>query len=464
MRRPSPSPAELAAGADADPAAADRRATLAYRVAIGAILAALAGVTLWNAHEYPTYGGYDVQQHSLYAQEVIEHWRLPEDAGRTAYYKPPAFYVVAGALWKAGKGFDLLEPHKPTQYLNALLVLATALLVLALARLLWPERRVVHVAALAFFALIPPVTRTAAWVHPGTAGLFLSTVGVYLCARMLGERRWGWKRGLVLAATLIGGLLVMSSNLWTYGVVLLVLAVAAIVRPAERAGILRTGGAVVLITALLAAPWYVRQAVRYGNPILGDRPTSSAPLWDRRPGEFYTGVGWPDVFTHPYTPSYLNELLPTTYTELWGDYFGVFAWGANTPPTDAVERDLTQQSELGLLPTALAFVGLGGIAWGLRRRRALAEWTGRLLVVGLPLAALAGYLLYVVSYPTIDGDVLKATFMLPAAPCWALAFAWAVERSVRVRFLRPALAVALVGTALLDLRFVVFHSPLGGLL
>jgi 4-amino-4-deoxy-L-arabinose transferase-like glycosyltransferase len=463
--RPAPSrPADVPTDAAAQPLERERFGTLAYRGAVAAILVVVALAGLWNAHEYPTFGGYDVQQHEIYAEELVTNWRLPENAGRTAYYKPPGFYVLAGAMWKLGGALHLQQPHKPTQFLNAALVVATALLVLALARLLWPERRALHVAALAFFALVPVVLKTAAMVHPATTGLFISTLAVYLAARMLVRHEWGLRWSLALTATLIAGVLVISSNLWTYGVVLLVLAVAAIVRADERRAILRTGGVVVLVTVLLAAPWYVRQAVRYGNPILGARPTAAAPVWERRPAEFYTGLGWPQVFTRPYTPSFLNELVPTTYSELWGDYFGVFAWGANTPPDSGVKRDLTQQNELGLLPTIVALIGLGGVAWGLRHRRALASQTARLVVVALPLVALLGYLYYVVSYPTNDGDVLKATFMLSAAPCWALAFGWAVDRALAYRFVRPALLLALIGIALLDLRFVVFHSPLGGLL
>ena len=39
-----------------------------------------------------------------------------------------------------------------------------------------------------------------------------------------------------------------------------------------------------------------------------------------------------------------------------------------------------------------------------------------------------GYLYFTVSYPTSDGDVLKASYMLTTAPAWALAFGYAVDR------------------------------------
>ena len=72
-------------------------------------------------------------------------------------------------------------------------------------------------------------------------------------------------------------------------------------------------------------------------------------------------------------------------------------------------------------------------------------------------------LYFTVSYPTADGDVIKATYMLTTVPAWALAFGYATERAVRGR--AGVLLVALLGgCALVSLRFALYGSPLGGLL
>jgi hypothetical protein len=86
-----------------------------------------------------------------------------------------------------------------------------------------------------------------------------------------------------------------------------------------------------------------------------------------------------------------------------------------------------------------------------------------LLVTLLPLAGIAGMLYFTVSYPTPDGDVIKATYMLTAVPAWALAFGFAVERAARGRF-APILVAILAAAALVSLRFAVYGNPLGGLL
>ena len=156
-------------------------------------------------------------------------------------------------------------------------------------------------------------------------------------------------------------------------------------------------------------PWYIRQAVKYGNPVF-DRPQPKEVIWDRRPAKFYVGLGLPKVFTDPIRPHFVNQAIPTTYSEVWGDYFGVWRGSRET------------QSFIGLLPTLLA-VG-GWVLLLVRSRRA----PPRLAAAVLPGLGLIGYLYFTISYPTPDGDVLKASYMLTTAPAWALAFGYGLDR------------------------------------
>jgi hypothetical protein len=144
----------------------------------------------------------------------------------------------------------------------------------------------------------------------------------------------------------------------------------------------------------------------------------------------------PDVFTDPERPNFRNEAIPTTYSEVWGDYFGV--WHGH--------RAL--QSFLGLLPTLLAVAG-----WLVLLRRSLRAPPCLALAL-LPGFALLGYLFFTVSYPTPDGDVLKASYMLTTAPAWALAFGYALEQ-LRGR-LRVVVAAALGASALASVPFLLY--------
>jgi hypothetical protein len=424
-----------------------------------ALLVAFAAIALWNASTYPPGLGYDAADHIAYAQGILAGEGLPDGIGE--YYTPPGFYTIAAGLTWAGEQVGLGDPRRLVLGLNALLALGTALLLLALARELFPGRRVVHLAALGFFACSALVLKSAAMYHPETLDLFLSTLALLLAARVLVRRDFRVVPAVAVGLALGAGQLVRAFSLWTFGVVLLAFAAAALAHRASGWRVAAAAAVTVVATLAVAGPWYAYQSSRYTNPIF-DRPQQQVPLWERRPAAFYVDPGLPDLVTRPYRPHLVNRFAPTLYAEGWGDWFGVFAYKAHEGlPGPGTRRDLVAQSLAGLLPTLLMLAGwLALLAASLRRLD-----PPRLLVALLPLAGIAGMLYFTVSYPTPDGDVIKATYMLTTVPAWALCFGLAVERLARRgRAVAGALAVVLALAALAGLRFSVYGSPLGGLL
>ena len=71
-------------------------------------------------------------------------------------------------------------------------------------------------------------------------------------------------------------------------------------------------------------------------------------------------------------------------------------------------------------------------------------------------------LYFTVSYPTPDGDVIKATYMLTTVPAWALCFGYGLDSVLerRPRLLLP-LCILLGLAALSGLRLALYGSPLG---
>jgi hypothetical protein len=219
--------------------------------------------------------------------------------------------------------------------------------------------------------------------------------------------------------------------------------------------------AVLAVTAMVAVPWVARQAAN-DVPVLGNLPPLTAP-WDARPVAFFTDLGLPDSVTQPYRPLFANLMIPTVYSDLWGDYFGNFAWNSSVDdsPPGGLAAEVTAQNWIGLLPTALAIAGLAVLA-ALATKRA-GNGPALVLLVGLALLALAGFLYYAGNAVTPDGDTIKAIFVLTATPAWAAGFGFAVDRLAQGRARMPIL-VALGLLAFANVRFLVAGSPLGGLL
>jgi hypothetical protein len=395
-------------------------------LAAAALIAALALVAGWNAYRYPSGSGYDVRQHQEYADLLVHHGEIPGSGTRSEYYTPPGFYALAGVATVIGEHVHAGDPHKLGQVLNWLVLLASAGVLWLLARELFPGRPWTQLGALAFFCFLPVVLRVGAMFHPEPLSMLLTAVALLLATRMLGRRDYRWQLAVATGIALGFGQLVRAFSLWTFAAVVIAFAAARAWRPLA---------VVVLVTAVVASPWYIRQTVRYGDPVF-DRPTRHEAIWDRRPARFYVGLGSPQVFTDPFRPHFLNEAIPTTYSEVWGDYFGV--WRGNRPT----------QSFLGLLPTLLAVAG-----WLLLLGRSLRA-PPRLAAALLPGLGLLGYLYFTVSYPTPDGDVLKASYMLTTAPAWALAFGYALDRLPgRARIV---VAGVLAASALASLPFLLY--------
>lgn len=429
-----------------------------YWATVAVILGLLAGVGVNNAREYPLYGGYDEAEHQAYADLLIHHGAIP---GTGEYYTPPGFYAVAGLGTLIAEKLGAAEPWKVGRGLNVLWAVATAVLVLLIARLLFPGRLALHLASLGFAAFIPVLMKTAAMFHPETFSLFVSTLALYLAARLLVRRSFRFWPALLLGTTLGAAQLVRAFTIWTFAAVVITLLAAAAAGYAPRQRIFVTVGVVIAGTALVAGPWYLRQAIKYSNPVF-DRPTANQPLWSRRPLSFYTALGLPEVFSEPIRPHYTNNFLPTLYSDTWGDYFGNYAWGSPTPPSPDINRQLTLQSEIGVVPTALALGGWVALLALSLRRRNLRQHPAYALVALLPLLGLLGFLYFTVGYPTPDGDVIKAAFMLTTVPGWAIAFGFAVGALARGLFAQLGLAIFLVGCLVMNFGFLIFHSPLAG--
>ena len=425
------------------------------RIVSGALVALFAVFAVWNAAEYPPVGGYDAAEHIAYAHELVDSWSRP-DTG--ASYTPPGFYLLAGGAIRVGEALDLYEPERVVLYLNAALGVGTALLLLALARLLFPARTPLRWAALAFFACSPVVLKTVAMFHPQPLALFLSTLALTLAARMIVRRRYTVLAWLGLGLTLGAAQLVRSVALWTVGVVLLTLLVTALVDQESRR---RIRSALLVFSALVVLvplPWYIHLKLTTSSAVFG-RPSVTGSLFDNPwPAAFYVSPGLPEVITGPQRRDLPPRFLATLYADTWGDYFGNWSWSPPRPElTSEVNRRLTIQSVVGLPLTGLAVAGwlaLLGLAVGRRR-----EHPARLLVVLMPAVALAGVLFYAIQAPHPDGDTVKAMFLLPAVPAWALSFGFALEVLLaRSRRVGAPVIVLLALCGLVSLAYATFAT------
>ena len=397
------------------------------RTVCGALLGLLGAVALWNAFVYPPMGGFDAREHIDYAHGVLDG-RLPTGG---AYYTPPGFYVAAALAIRLGEELGMTEPERAALFLNVLCVVGSGLLVLALARLLLPGRPLARWSALAFFICCPVVLKTSAMFHPQPLAMLLALLAFWITARMIVRcdyRLWSW---FGLALTLAGAQLVRSVSIWVVGVVVITLVTAAVAQPEHRRRIGTALTVSALAIVLLPLPWYVHLQSTGGNAILG-RGMSVLSFDSPWPTAFYVDPGLPDVITHPQRAELGVGLIPLLYAETWGDYFGIWSWNPPRPDlTASVDRRLALQSVVGLPLTAFALAG-----WFAFAAFSVARWReapARIVIALAPLAGFAATLYYITRGYRPDGDTVKALFLLPAVPFWALSFGFAVDVAGRAQ-------------------------------
>ena len=433
------------------------------------ILVVVAAIAIADAVTAPIDLGYDAVAHRTYAHLLIHYRHIPSPAESHEFHNPPGFYAIAGATAVVAEKLGAADGWAVARGLNVLWVLGTLVLTMLIARELFPRDRLLQVATLAFAGFVPVVLKVAAMLHPETLSLFASTLAVFAAVRMFARRTFGWRAALLLGVVLGAAQVVRTFNLWLVPIVLVAFAAAALagLLPLRRA--VSSALVVVAAAAVVAGPWYVRETVKHSNPLAFNRPAPNAPLWKRRPASFYLGLGLTDSVSDPTRPRFANELLPTLYSEIWGDYFGYFAWA--TPASDATpvaldadgKKELELQNATGFVPTVLAIVGVLALLWASVRSGLRAVEPALLFAGLLPVVGLLGFLGFTVSYPSASGDVLKAAYVLTTVPGWALGFGYAMSRLSRFRgafrLVVAACAVALVS----DLLFLLHRGPLGPL-
>jgi hypothetical protein len=353
---------------------------------------------------------------------------------------------------------DLLgidEPERGAQYLNALFTIGTAVLVALLAAIMFPRRPFVRWAALGFFVSSPVVLKTTAMFHPQPLAMFLTTLAFVLCARMIAGCRYELRYWLALALTLAAAQLVRSVTIWAAILVVIALVVAAVAQPESRRRIRNALAVAVAAAVVIPLPWYLHNQATGSSAVFG-RGISITSFQNYWPAAFYVSPGLPDVVAHPNRGTLPPRFFPLLYADTWGDYFGIWSWGPPRPElTPDVNRRLVVQSVAGLPLTAVSLAG-----WLALLGLAAARWRTapeRVLVALAPVAGLAAVLFYATRGPNTDGDIVKAMFLLPAVPFWALSFGFAVDvllaRSLR---LGSAVLTVLAVCALVSLSFGTF--------
>lgn len=414
----------------------------AFPVAVAVLLAGYAALILWDVFHYDWLNGYDAYANSRYADVVRDNHRLPvEGESGATWHNPPLFFAFAA----------LIESHRAMQALGAFAGFAVVVFAWLIARELFPRSRSAQLAAIAFAALTPVLTRASIMYHPEPLATALAVAGLYVVVRALARGE-----ATVLTGAAAGALFGLAALTRTWALALAAASFLALLG-ARRSW---AASALAVVLLVLTLPWFVHQARERGHPLAFNRPAPEESFFSRRPASFYTSLDVGAIFSRPYAPNYANHLWPVLYTDWWGDYWRYFevpveniSTPAELPPQ--YENPRVRQSYVGLAPSLFAIAGVIGLfIVGIRQRApALLLLPTSIVLLGL------AFLIFQISYPSPDGDTIKAAYLLNAVAPLAVCAAWALDRLRRAG--RPVMiaAVALLAyAAVLDIDFLILPA------
>lgn len=404
-----------------------------------------------NLLRLPLYTGMDALSHYRYVAFVAERGALPFARDGAQMFQPPLFYLLAALLQRLFAG--LLEADTAWMALRCLPMLAglgLAEVAYRAARLLFPERRDLRIAATVVGGLLPMSLYMAFVVGNEPLSGLLTALVVLVCLHLLcdGLPAPGDRRSLLL-----GGLFGLA--LLTKVTVLLLLPAVGLAllwsSGPGLAGLRHSGRAAALFGAalLVVAGWYfARNWLELGVPYVGGWDPSLVPAGGRDLGWQFPGYRVPaDVLRFGralHLPVYAASagFWDGLYSTLWLDgYLSGAALASAAPPWNHA-----LQSALSLLSLPLAAAGLWGALRALFGRRA-DDSAGLFAVVALS-SFLAAMLYLHLRVPTFSNA--KASYTLGLVPCYALLVArgsQGVLRGPRSRALGAGYLAAWAGAA-----------------
>jgi Dolichyl-phosphate-mannose-protein mannosyltransferase len=407
-------------------------------------------VRLWLAMTYDPRTGFDFTWHWGYAQYIVAHGSLPPFDLNAASYHPPLYYALVALLARSGLDAGAFG------WMSALCgVLRLGIVWMGLERWL-PESRMARVIAILAASTIPAAVQIDSMVtNEALSTLFCALAIVAAPAAIVAARTGRFAPALWLGFWLGLALLVKVS---AAALVLAVVVGAGVdlVRGGGRwrhalGGRARVMGAGLLLLCAISGWCFVRNKILHGHFSLSgydgslkasQAPFEKIPYLDRRTVGFY--LGWDDaIWDDPYYPTGYQphpRFFPVLVASTFCDYYNFGFAGTASPGVPGVLRNQRTVPARALpfsrasvvAGTAIALVAMVtwlAVARHLWRRRD----DPRLVLLLIPLAAVAGQLHFATKYPHDGFGPVKGTYIQFVAPIlcglFGLGVAWMWRRA-----------------------------------
>lgn len=388
---------------------------------LGTVVAVSTGFSLAYSRLTPLGQAPDEAAHLANVIRLAHHLQLPP-LNVPEHKQPPLFYLLGAGVYRVSG-----DP-RAVRLVATVLGIATLLVIHALARRLFPGRRLVPVGATALFALLPEMQYLSGAASDESVA-WLSGALVLLCTVVALLRPRLDTRFIALSGVVSGVAILSKETVW---VLVAILAVVIVVRQRRCIRVLDAAAYLVPL-AVLSGWWFARNLVA-----------------------FHTLT--PSLFNILGPPQYLHSVsqargfLAATFDSTLGNYGN----GQKLETLEVFGRRPVPSLLIGAAIAAATAVFVAALL------RFAGTWDSARRVASVLAVAVAAVIAqYVANSVTVDLQP-QARYLMVTAAVFASAFAWSVARL----FPKPAIAagagVAVAVALLLDVSGLITASRLPG--
>jgi tetratricopeptide (TPR) repeat protein len=419
-----------------------RRPSRALVAAWWIVVVAAIGVRLWNVFVCPLMWGYDASGHIAYVFYLDRYAAIPWAHQGWGYFHPPLHYLFGWGLAQFGSAELLL---RGLALLGSVTSLVIAVLAATVAHAVNPARPALALLAFIAVAFLP----VHLYISPMSGNeLTCAVFGAAALATLIANERRA--RPQLARDALVGcfvGLALLSKF---SGAIVLVGCIAVILlRPLVSGGgsgafasAFRRAVVLAAVVGVLAGPYYARNLARYGTPFRMNRDFALTAEVEEGQGPGFRS--WRDLVAmsprllsdpRPGAAHLLHSVWGSAYVNVWLDARAL--WNRlPEPDAERLRRARVAMVRLGLLPTALAILGVVVAVGDMRRGRRVGSYLPLLVFAGLALFAFAAFSMRV---PRVSA--LKASYLLGLSLPYGVFVARGVEALAHAR----GRALAIVG-------------------
>lgn len=391
------------------------------KILIYLFLIAALFIIIYNIFNYDSVQGYDSDAHFLYVDILPKISNLlPENTYE--YFNPPLPYLIPSVVGTVCEKLTTnnlntcREIYKfAIQILQMIMFFFSIYFYIKIFNIFELDDTTLKLSFLALLLLITANYKTFAMFRSETYIIFLNSILLYRFTILLKNSFKCVNIDYIIFGTCIG--LLALSRQWSFLLFPPYFLIYILLKKDIKAQYFKFIFYSFALGFAISGWWYFRLFFEFGSFTAFNM--SSSPLkFTNQPLNFY----WPfnnsaiDMFVKPIRPNFNNQFFPVLYSSLWGDYWGYFSFTSNALSTGRnqllIGDYLARVNIISILPTFFLLAGLKiGFKALVTKNKNNIEIFNSLIFISI-LFSFFGYFVFVLKYPSYNGNTIKAVYII----------------------------------------------------